>query len=281
MINKFPVYRPQLLITTREVRSQMDNLDMSDLEAVMSVLKELYSESVHMPGRNIPDWMVIYNCGRNSGNSQPHKHIQVFPIPETSGGQDIELFPDTEGIREHLTQISLPEDTTSSALDTHLAGDAESSPSQHNAQHLPVYADQRLPFVHFLSYFEHSNSFAHTSTSLSGAPSRVPPTLSLLRTYDALLSHVKRSLHLARINGIPSYNLVMTTRWMLLVPRRAAYGEGTGSARAGPQVNSMGMMGFVWISHLREKEEWLRRGIDRHLADCGVRWEDIGVERRR
>lgn len=50
---------------TNEFKSQFDPLDIDDFKCISSVLSEVPS-------------LVFYNCGVDSGASQPHKHIQVF-----------------------------------------------------------------------------------------------------------------------------------------------------------------------------------------------------------
>lgn len=53
------------MLVTNEFKSQFDPLDIDDFKCISSVLSEVPS-------------LVFYNCGVDSGASQPHKHIQVF-----------------------------------------------------------------------------------------------------------------------------------------------------------------------------------------------------------
>lgn len=52
------------MLVTNEFKSQFDPLTLEDFKSVSSVLSEVPS-------------LVFYNCGVDSGASQPHKHIQV------------------------------------------------------------------------------------------------------------------------------------------------------------------------------------------------------------
>ncbi|EXJ63449.1 uncharacterized protein A1O5_11498 [Cladophialophora psammophila CBS 110553] len=82
ILNKFSVYRPSLLVITRHFAPQSDGLDRNDLSAAWTIL------------RHFTEYMVIYNCGFESGSSQGHKHMQFWPYPDE---QDLgfQLFPNT------------------------------------------------------------------------------------------------------------------------------------------------------------------------------------------
>ena len=71
LVNKFSVYRPSLLLITREFAPQKDGLDHNDLRAAWSVLQHFKQP-----------YMMIYNCGFESGSSQGHKHMQLWPYPD-------------------------------------------------------------------------------------------------------------------------------------------------------------------------------------------------------
>ncbi|KAJ2447985.1 bifunctional AP-4-A phosphorylase/ADP sulfurylase [Coemansia sp. RSA 2336] len=71
LLNKYCVVPHHLLITTAEFRQQGEPLSQDDFSAVLATINNLSS-------RNI----VFYNSGDKSGASQPHKHLQVLPMPE-------------------------------------------------------------------------------------------------------------------------------------------------------------------------------------------------------
>ncbi|KAJ9604327.1 hypothetical protein H2200_011161 [Cladophialophora chaetospira] len=81
LINKFSVYRPSLLLITREFAPQKDGLDRTDLAAAWTVLRHFKQP-----------YMMIYNCGFESGSSQGHKHMQMWPYPDEKE-LGFELFP--------------------------------------------------------------------------------------------------------------------------------------------------------------------------------------------
>ncbi|KAL4870017.1 hypothetical protein BDV12DRAFT_166885 [Aspergillus spectabilis] len=77
VLNKFCMFRPQLLLLTSDsYRRQREPLGLEDLAAACTVLDAL-------------DWkpFVIYNGGSTAGASRQHKHLQVLPRPPR-------LFPD-------------------------------------------------------------------------------------------------------------------------------------------------------------------------------------------
>ena len=59
-----------VLVVTRQFESQADPLNARDLGATMMVLRAMPQGGV-----------AFYNCGEHSGRSQPHKHLQVVPLP--------------------------------------------------------------------------------------------------------------------------------------------------------------------------------------------------------
>ena len=68
ILNKYCVYRPMLILHTTLFVPQTDDLDFADLAAAWAVLRRMKTPQ-----------MIIYNCGVESGSSQGHKHVQIFP----------------------------------------------------------------------------------------------------------------------------------------------------------------------------------------------------------
>ncbi|KAL4997714.1 ATP adenylyltransferase-domain-containing protein [Aspergillus recurvatus] len=72
VVNKFCMFRPQLLLLTSDsYRRQREPLDLDDLRAACTVLTSL----------DASPQFVIYNCGPRGGASRQHKHLQVLPRP--------------------------------------------------------------------------------------------------------------------------------------------------------------------------------------------------------
>lgn len=81
LLNKFCVYRPSLLLITKHFEQQSDDLDSGDIAAAWAVLKQYRQR-----------YMLIYNCGFESGSSQGHKHMQLWEYPDEEE-LGFELFP--------------------------------------------------------------------------------------------------------------------------------------------------------------------------------------------
>eukprot|EP01024_Parvocaulis_polyphysoides_P068045 TRINITY_DN8242_c0_g2_i2.p1 TRINITY_DN8242_c0_g2~~TRINITY_DN8242_c0_g2_i2.p1 ORF type:complete len:390 (+),score=44.92 TRINITY_DN8242_c0_g2_i2:581-1750(+) len=71
LMNKFYIADHHVIVATRDFQKQTDPLNSKDLEAVFRVLKAY-------PGAG---GLGFFNCGQYSGYSQPHKHVQVVPMP--------------------------------------------------------------------------------------------------------------------------------------------------------------------------------------------------------
>jgi ATP adenylyltransferase len=68
ILNKFNVVDHHLLIITRAFEAQESVLTLPDFQALWACLQEV-------------DGLGFYNAGAPSGASQPHKHLQVVPLP--------------------------------------------------------------------------------------------------------------------------------------------------------------------------------------------------------
>lgn len=72
VLNRFPVIAHHLLVVTREYVEQAAPLDEDDFAALLACLAEFPS-------------LGFYNGGAGAGASQPHKHLQVVPLPLAEG----------------------------------------------------------------------------------------------------------------------------------------------------------------------------------------------------
>lgn len=81
LLNKFNVIADHALIVTREFRPQSEYLAAGDLEALWRCLAE-------------PEPALgFYNAGPNAGASQPHRHLQIVPMPLGTRGEAFPLEP--------------------------------------------------------------------------------------------------------------------------------------------------------------------------------------------
>ncbi|MDC0710249.1 phosphorylase [Stigmatella sp. ncwal1] len=73
LLNKFNVYEHHALLLTREYEDQDSLLTPADFEALLHCMEEF-------------DALGFYNGGRLAGASQPHKHLQLVPVPLAQDG---------------------------------------------------------------------------------------------------------------------------------------------------------------------------------------------------
>jgi sulfate adenylyltransferase (ADP) / ATP adenylyltransferase len=72
LLNKFNVVENHLLIVTRAFEEQTELLNLQDFLALAACMQEI-------------DGLAFYNGGQIAGASQPHKHLQLIPLPLLEG----------------------------------------------------------------------------------------------------------------------------------------------------------------------------------------------------
>lgn len=80
LLNKYPVVIHHLLIVTRAYEDQESPLTRADFAALWSSLAAF-------------DGLAFYNAGRVAGASQPHKHLQIVPLPLAASGAAVPIQP--------------------------------------------------------------------------------------------------------------------------------------------------------------------------------------------
>lgn len=80
LLNKFNVVDYHLLIITRAFEEQEKLLTLSDFAAMWACFAEF-------------EGLAFYNGGKIAGASQPHKHLQIVPLPLTPSGLQIPMEP--------------------------------------------------------------------------------------------------------------------------------------------------------------------------------------------
>ncbi|MEO1520056.1 MAG: phosphorylase [Cyanobacteria bacterium J06633_2] len=155
------------------------------------------------------DGLGFYNGGKLAGASQPHKHMQLIPplqstdtftFPIESAFQDL-LFPSTQQV--------------SSSLSDSLVSKPQSSHS--------------LPFNH---------AIASLSIPLDYSASQGGD--QLMQVYRQLLASIAGNIDLTGDRQALHYNLLVTRRWMMLVPRSQ-------ESYASISVNSLGFAGSLFV----------------------------------
>ncbi|KAK4139288.1 uncharacterized protein C8A04DRAFT_16003 [Dichotomopilus funicola] len=86
--NKFALARPHFLVLTSSgFRRQHEPLDRDDFEFAWFMLHSLPRREKTLEGGS-KDYLAFFNCGRDSGCSRVHKHMQVLPMRWSGSGTD-------------------------------------------------------------------------------------------------------------------------------------------------------------------------------------------------
>lgn len=168
VFNKFPVISKHFLMVTRTFKHQNTPLSETELFATYNILVELAKQS---PSEE--DWFAFYNCGPESGASQPHKHIQFMKTPPRD-----KFEPYAELLSKN---DSVPANTQ--------------KPLQ----------DKNIPFAHYLIRLSEKDVDEE----------------NLATSFISLFQHSMNVLKENDQHHI-SFNFIMTTKYMLMVPRSSA-----------------------------------------------------------
>lgn len=177
LLNKFNVLAHHLLIVTTDFEPQAALLDAGDFAALLACLREI-------------DGLGFYNGGTVAGSSQPHKHLQMVPLP--LDGHPLPIDPLIEAARD-AAPFRVPQFT-----------------------------------------FAHAAAWLGDASSIGAADA--------LGTYRRLLDAIgiePFDVAGAAHQSAP-YNLLVTRRWMLAVPRTASDVEGVA-------INALGFAGSLFV----------------------------------
>jgi len=86
LLNKFNVIDHHLLVVTRDFEDQESLLTLRDFEAIWACMAEF-------------DGLAFYNGGKVAGASQPHKHLQMIPLPLVENGPKVPIEPILASVR--------------------------------------------------------------------------------------------------------------------------------------------------------------------------------------
>jgi ATP adenylyltransferase len=196
LLNKFNVIPHHLLIVTRQYEDQNEPLTLADFEALWACMAGF-------------DGLGFYNGGEAAGASQPHKHLQLVPLPFAKDLHGVPIEP--------------------------LLADAGEEPG----------AVPGLPYGHAVARID---SLADTRAG-DAAP--------------VLLDVYKKMMEALDASGRP-YNVLVTHRWMMFVPRAREHFESV-------SVNALGFAGSLFVRNERELQLVKRTGPMNVLCVVGDR----------
>ncbi len=208
VLNKHPVVPHHLLVVTKPFVPQEEPLDRDDFGAVATCLAEL-------------DWLAFYNAGPEAGASQPHKHLQLVPLPLGAGPWDVPM---------------------EAVFDSWAAAGA-------------VSRLLRLPFRH---------AFALLDPPLFEERERAADRMhELYRATMEAIGAVEEGAANDEPRRAAPYNLLVTRRWMLAVPRSRERFESI-------SVNALGFAGSLFVRDAAEMGRLRGAGPMRVLREVSL-----------
>lgn len=223
LLNKFSTFKDHALLVTTQFEEQANLLTVSDLEAWFWCL-------------NAARAVGFYNSDRNAGASQPHKHMQFIPL---------DVFAEIRGNRLHAVPI---DDLIMPKFDSNewiVFDPSSAKPTLH------TYSLPQWKFIHGIVRIMDENAWTDRQLSTN---SEHTYNEYLFTAYKYLLaslrmiqgdcftdsSAAKDEMPSNKATACVSYNMIATTRWMMIVPRtKSVFGNGL------VNINGFGFIGFM------------------------------------
>ena len=250
LLNKFNVVDHHLLIITREFAHQDEPLTDTDFDALWRCLTAM-------------DGLGFYNGGVTAGASQPHKHLQMVPLP---------LFePSVESASEVDKEATSPHVISTSAPTTHGEFRKTTTRIPSNIGGLRgATTKSRFPTEPLLStaLFEGEIGrvpafpFEHAVAKLERRADEETMGSRLSRCFRTLMNAV--GLPVGDRARPAAYNLLVTREWAMVVPRSREFCEGV-------SLNSLAFAGSFFVRTSSDLERLRARGLMNALAAVGRR----------
>ncbi|CAB4386034.1 unnamed protein product [Rhizophagus irregularis] len=178
LLNKFCVVPNHILVVTKEYEEQSNPLNQEDLATMWYCMMQTKSQST----------IAFYNCGSLSGSSQPHKHMQVIPLPS-----NVRFSPPINAII-YKYQNKVPGE---------------------------IFNFSELPYVHYVTLLDPQQLSGHHGHNYKETVSQY-----LTENYLSLVNTMAEGFRASSLTDPFSYNFLMTHTWMMIVPRRSEkYGQ--------------------------------------------------------
>ncbi|EGG15763.1 pleckstrin domain-containing protein [Cavenderia fasciculata] len=220
VLNKFNVSNHHCIIATTDYQDQIEPLNRNDFKAIWECVDKC-------------DMLCFFNCGAQSGASQPHKHVQLLRTPYFENEQNLKC-PIESVIKKHLkgpdvivNVDSLGFHSAAVQLDKSKLSDDSSS------------LDQRAQYFesNYIDLLNHLKLVVHDNNNNNNNKDDNDDTIQ--KKYNT---------------GGNSYNFIMTNEWMFVVPRKCYQSNGI-------SINSVGFTGSILVRSEREMETIKQHGI--------------------
>jgi ATP adenylyltransferase len=261
LLNKFDVAPLHALVVTRAFEPQTDPLNAADLLATMQVLRAFREGG----GGGA---LAFYNCGEFSGRSQPHKHVQVVPLPFA-----LQPASSEGGGGGAAAAAAAPPVAPIDAI-VQAAFEAARERIRNHGGLLPhIFALEGLPF----------RAYAAPANFLrNDAADPVDAAQQAARDAEDLESRIRTMVRRCAADcsdddgaaaGSLSYNLLITERWAVGVPRSAERDQQEGG---GVACNALAFAGTMLCRSDAELAHVRQRGPMNVLASVGFPWPQRG-----
>ncbi|CAE6444293.1 unnamed protein product [Rhizoctonia solani] len=262
LLNKFSVIPGHFLMVTKEFQPQSSPLTPPDLTQAYLLIRA--SQKSKSP------IFAFYNCGADSGASQPHKHIQFLPTTRDEADEDEdEEVNSRPPVEAYIQGLKLQDDTKLFSLP--------------------------LPYGHFVQKLQLpkatvSGTKPLSEEALEGLSGKL--TSTFLDLFDEAVQAVRRYHSSQTIATGPaesnqafiSYNVILTSEHMHVIPRLREQtldeldpdGAGkteTESEAQPPQklsINSLGFAGMLLAKSDTDAQAIKARGVVELLSQVGV-----------
>ncbi|KAI9671051.1 MAG: bifunctional AP-4-A phosphorylase/ADP sulfurylase [Alyxoria varia] len=277
VLNKYPVIPNHFIIATKQNKPQTAPLEADDLWLTYQCLREWAVSTRGTNDRsNQEDLFAFFNSGRHSGASQPHRHVQMLPVEDMKhglvAGKGWELFVDALYNTSFLNGMTTPGKESGTVIDL----------SAHVNLPFRIFGCC-LPPIAYDSSAQFSPQYLYnTYKELYYAAEAAVHTHLELEPDD----FEPEDTHQVP-NALPiSYNMVMTTRAMLLCPRRSEGREvrresgGADSDADGQQgevIDSVALNGTILGGTMMVKNEEVWTKLKRDNAEFTRVLEAVGL----
>lgn len=235
ILNKFPNTKYHFLLVTKEFEKQDSLLKPIELQIIHTILENLNNNKnnkiINNNGEEVK-YFSFFNSGPESGYSQFHKHIQFMMLPNNFHIYQEDVI---RGVKYFIPKEIIQE---------------------------------RRPLLYSNASFKH---FILKLKNDSIDEEDKKDSLAILYMYL-----IKRVLNIFKEyqeegngdnkNTQISYNFLMMSDWMMIIPRRSAKFENIWQ-------NSLGFMGLFCVKDEELKDKVLKVGFSKILQECGFPME--------
>lgn len=266
LLNKFCVVPEHFLMVTREFQSQ----DLPPSPATLSLAYRIVS--AHRS--TATELLAFYNCGTNSGASQPHRHLQFVQCPplDTTSAEAVDSSRLTQDDQDKITEseYKVPIEFLLDRIE-------RDGKEQHSVHALP------LPWQHFVALLNPSAAARKDEGEMERYVGNkfmgLLDALFRARMFAQTADRFKQA-------GRPAFNVLITKRAMHLIPRSQEEYSGLQGKREDGKVgnlsiNSLGYAGFMLTRSVEEQQALkdVQGGVEEVLRVTGVPpVEDVTVQ---